>query len=149
MSPLTTLADPVAQQLLDSGLPARLGYIGVDGFPRVVPVGFHWDYREVIIWTATNAPKVAAIQANPKVAFTIDGAFEPPQILMVCGIATVTIVQGIPDEFIATTKKLVAPNEWPAVESKLRATYKNVARISFPPDTVKIFDFNPTTTFSE
>ena len=73
-------------------------------------------------------------------ALTIDGAFEPPQILMVRDVATVTIVQGIPDDFIATTKKLVAPKKCPAVKSKLWATYKDVARISIPPDTVTIFD---------
>ena len=34
-----TLAKPIAQELLFSDIPARLSYIGLDGDPRVVPVG--------------------------------------------------------------------------------------------------------------
>jgi hypothetical protein len=37
----TAMDDPVAQRLLNSANPARLGYVARDGTPRVVPVGFH------------------------------------------------------------------------------------------------------------
>jgi hypothetical protein len=40
---LSRLKDPVAQQLLQSRIPARLAYTWEDGTPRVVPIGFHWD----------------------------------------------------------------------------------------------------------
>ncbi len=36
------LAKPISQELLDSSIPARLAYIGTDGDPRVIPVGFLW-----------------------------------------------------------------------------------------------------------
>jgi hypothetical protein len=35
---------PGAQEL-PSGSMARLAYNGHDGFPRVIPVGFHWTVR--------------------------------------------------------------------------------------------------------
>ena len=40
---LKLLSSPVAQELLQSTIPARLGYIARDGTPRVVPIWFHWN----------------------------------------------------------------------------------------------------------
>jgi hypothetical protein len=40
---LSLLETPVAQQLLESKLPARISYVWTDGTPRVVPHGFHWN----------------------------------------------------------------------------------------------------------
>ena len=37
------LAKPIAQELLTSSIPARFAYTGLDGGPRVVPVGFLWN----------------------------------------------------------------------------------------------------------
>jgi hypothetical protein len=35
------LNDPLAQELLNSNIPARLAYTGLDGSPRAIPIGFH------------------------------------------------------------------------------------------------------------
>ena len=45
------LNDPVAQQLLQSPLPAQFAYNWKDGTPRVVPIGFHWNGQEVVFGT--------------------------------------------------------------------------------------------------
>ena len=37
------LGDPLAQELMQSSIPARLAYLGADGFPRAIPIGFHWN----------------------------------------------------------------------------------------------------------
>jgi hypothetical protein len=37
------LNQPLARELLGSAIPARLAYTGLDGFPRVVPIGFYWN----------------------------------------------------------------------------------------------------------
>jgi hypothetical protein len=34
------LSDPLAQELMQSNIPARLAYVGPDGFPRAIPIGF-------------------------------------------------------------------------------------------------------------
>ena len=39
------LAKPISQELLGSSIPARLAYVGVDGEPRVIPIGFLVDRR--------------------------------------------------------------------------------------------------------
>jgi hypothetical protein len=64
------MRDPVAEALLTSPTPARLAYIAPDGDPRVVPIGFLWNGDAFVVATATIAPKVAALQVNPKVALT-------------------------------------------------------------------------------
>jgi hypothetical protein len=49
---LDVINDPVSQRLINSVIPARLAYNGLDGFPRVIPVGLigmargsWWDRR--------------------------------------------------------------------------------------------------------
>ena len=66
------LEHPVARKLLASDIPARIAYVWTDGTPRVTPMWFHWDGRELVLGTLPNAPKVKTLQRNPKVAITID-----------------------------------------------------------------------------
>jgi hypothetical protein len=37
------LNDPLAQELMQSNIPARLACVGLDGFPRALPIGFYWN----------------------------------------------------------------------------------------------------------
>ena len=55
------LDDPVAQELLRSTSPARLAYVWTDGTPRVVPIWFHWNGKEIVLGTPPKAPKVQAL----------------------------------------------------------------------------------------
>jgi nitroimidazol reductase NimA-like FMN-containing flavoprotein (pyridoxamine 5'-phosphate oxidase superfamily) len=73
---LAVLDEPLAQQLLAAPMLARLAYVAADGSPRVVPVAFFWTGGAIVVCTATTAPKVPAITADPRVAITIDVA--PP-----------------------------------------------------------------------
>ena len=65
------LAKPIAQELLFSDIPARLSYIGLDGDPRVVPVGFWWTGETFGVATVVRSAKVAALRKNPRVALAI------------------------------------------------------------------------------
>ena len=62
---LALLMDPVAQNLLKSREPARLAYSWTDGSPRVVPIWFHWNGRQVVLAGPTDAPKVKALRKEP------------------------------------------------------------------------------------
>jgi hypothetical protein len=99
------LADPVAVELLDSEIPTRLAYIATDGTPRVVPIGFWWNGGEFIVCTAPLAPTVDSLRRNPHVALTIDTNDFPPHVLLVRGTASVEIVDGIPAEYFAASRK--------------------------------------------
>ena len=95
------LSDPLAQELMQSSIPARLAYVGPDGFPRAIPIGFHWNGAEFVLCTVPDAPKVPALKANPKVALTVDTNAFPPHVLLVRGTAAVDIIYGIPPEYLA------------------------------------------------
>jgi hypothetical protein len=53
------LKKPISQEMLNRDL-ARLAYVAKDGTPRVVPIGFTWNGSEVVMCTATNAPKLVS-----------------------------------------------------------------------------------------
>ena len=44
---LVLLEPPLAKELLASNIPARLAYVATDGTPRVLPIWFHWDGRQL------------------------------------------------------------------------------------------------------
>jgi len=137
------MSDPVAQDLLASRNPARISYVGLDGTPRVVPVGFHWNGEALIIGTVPRAPKVAALRERPAVALTIDTGPPawPPKVLLIRGTATVQIVDEVFPEYILASQKLTPPEEFPAWEEGVRALYDQMARIEVTPTWVRIHDF--------
>src|SRR5438105_1911401 len=138
---METLNDPLAQELMHSNIPMRLAYTGLDGFPRAIPIGFWWDSTQFVLATHPNSPKVRALRANPKVALTIDTATFPPKVLTVRGTVSITVVDGIPPEYLEASKKLVTPEMWEGFEKGVRATYKQMARIAITPEWAKVFDF--------
>jgi len=135
------LDDPVAQRLLQSPLLARLAYNGADGAPRVIPIGYLWTRSSFVMCTATVAPKVAALQRDPRVALEVDSETVPPNILLVRGTAEVEIVEGIPEEFLTASRKAVSDEQWPAFEEQVRALYPAMARITITPQWAKVLDF--------
>lgn len=137
------MEDPVAQWLLNSANPARLAYVARDGTPRVVPVGFHWDGTTIVIGTVPASAKVAALRANPAVALTIDTSPPawPPNVLLMRGTATVTLVDGVFPEYVAGAKKLTPAEEFPRWEAGVHALYDQMARIDVTPTWAKIHDF--------
>jgi hypothetical protein len=137
----TVLSDPLAQELFASPVLARLANNGPDGYPRVIPIGYLWSENRFIVCTATNAPKVSALQANPKVALTVDTETQPPHVLLVRGTASVEIVDGVPSEFLEASRKYFPPEQWQGFETQSRALYPQMARISITPDWAKLLDF--------
>jgi nitroimidazol reductase NimA-like FMN-containing flavoprotein (pyridoxamine 5'-phosphate oxidase superfamily) len=79
---LSLLEDQVAQQLLQSTIPARLAYTWADGSPRVVPIGFHWNGKELVFGTPTDAPKMKVLRDGVSVAVTIDRDSVPYHVLL-------------------------------------------------------------------
>ncbi len=101
------LSMPGAQELLTSSAAAHLAYAGQDGAPRVVPVGFFWTGDQVVISTATTAPKVTALSASADVALAIDGGATPDEArsLSIRGRASVAIVDGVVEEYLAAARQ--------------------------------------------
>ena len=111
------LNDPLAQELIGSNIPARVAYTSVDGSPRAVPLGFHWNGEQFVICTIPGSPKVRALAAHPQVALTIDTDTFPPHVLLVRGSASLETVEGVPPEYLEAARKQISDADMPAFES--------------------------------
>jgi hypothetical protein len=138
---LELLNDPLAQELLNSKIPVRLAYIGLDGSPRVVPIWFHWDGGQFVLGTPSNAPKVKILTKNPKVALTIDKDTSPPEMLLVRGTARVEILDGVVPEYLQAARKYLGDEGGREFEKEARGMYKQMARIVIEPEWAKLIDF--------
>lgn len=133
---------PGAQKLL-SGSMARLAYNGHDGFPRVVPVGFHWTGERIVVSTAPTSPKARALSARPQVALTIDSGSTPEEAkaLLVRGLATLQTVDGVTEEYLAAARSFMDGPQLAEFERNVRSTYKQMVRISVEPLWARFYDF--------
>ena len=135
------LEDPLAQRLVNPAIPARLAYVGSDGYPRVIPIGFVYDGERFVAFTAPNSAKVTHLTANPKVALTIDTESQPPDVLLVRGSAHLSTVAGIPDQFVEASRKLTRPEDFEAWKEAVHALYTEMTRIDITPEWAKLLDF--------
>jgi len=138
---LALLDHPVAQDLLNSAIPARLSYIAPDGTPRVSPMWFTWNGTDLVLGAAGGSPKVRALQANPRVAVTIDSDTAPYKVLSIRGDARVTIVEGAVDEYADAALRYMGPTHGAAFREHAKATMRGMARITIKPDWVSLIDF--------
>lgn len=136
------LNEPVAQQLLQSRIPARLAYTWPDGTPRVVPIWFHWNGDEVVMAGPSDAPKVAALRENSRVALTIDDASAwPYRVLLLRGDARVDVVAGVAPEYAAAAERYFGPEQGRAWVANVGQLSPQMARIAVRPDWVGLLDF--------
>jgi Pyridoxamine 5'-phosphate oxidase len=136
---LSFLDHPVAQRLLSSTEPAQLAYSWLDGTPRTIPIWFHWDGKDIVLTTPPRAPKLAALQANPQVAVSIDEHAFPYKILYVRGVASVEMLDDISPEYAAAAERYFGPEQGRAWVEQLRG--QPSARIRVTPQWVNVIDF--------
>lgn len=137
------LEQPTAQELLKDSSLARLAYNGPDGLPRVIPIGFFWNGDEIVICTAVTSPKVRALSDRPDVALTIDVGDTPDtaRALSIRGSASVEIVDGVPSEYIAGSRKVLGEEGVAEFERNVREMYDQMARIRIKPRWAQYYDF--------
>lgn len=92
--------------------------------------------------TAPSSPKVSALRARPQVALTIDTEEPPDQALFIRGVATIEVVDGVPDEYLAAAKSLKTAEEREQFEKQVRAVYRQMARISIEPLWARYYHFS-------
>ena len=113
------LAKPLSEELLTSHIPARFAYTGVDGDPRVIPIGFLWTGSDLKIYTLPKSAKVKALEQHPRVAITIDTETFPPHVLMI-------------------------REQMPGWDAEVRKLYQQMVIITVTPDWAKLLDFETT-----
>jgi hypothetical protein len=139
------LRTPISQELLGSTIPARLAYTALDGDPRVIPIGFHWNGAQLLVFTVPLSAKVRALQKNPRVAITIDTQEQwPPRVLLIRGAAGVELVDGVPEEYIEASRKVTPAEVFEDWEAGVRGLYDQMVRITIEPDWAKLLDFETT-----
>lgn len=138
---LNLLENPASQELLHSKIPARLAYVWTDGTPRVVPIWFHWNGREIVMATPTKAPKLKALARNPKVSLTIDDNTFPHKVLLVRGTAHLEPVNGVVPEYAMAAERYFGAEQGRAWVNQLQQMISSMVRITVTPEWVGLLDF--------
>jgi hypothetical protein len=138
------LAKPYAQQLLNGPEPARMAYVGLDGDPRVIPIGFWTEGDRVLMATLPKSAKVAALRTNPKVALTIDQGAFPPKALLIRGTAEVDLVAEIPDGYLTAGRKVMTDEQYAGWVAGVQSLYDDMVVITITPTWAKLLDFETT-----
>ena len=138
------LNQPLSRELLARDL-TRLAFIGLDGTPRSIPIGFVWNGSEIVMCTAKNARKLPALRRNPAVALTIDTESHPPKVLLIRGRAELDAVDGIPDEYFQWSGTYqMTPEQRAEWEVGVRSLYDGMVRVVLTPTWAKLIDFETT-----
>ena len=88
-----------------------------------------------------------ALSERPEVAQTIDAGDAPggAKALQIRGTATIDIVDGVADEYLAMSTKGMAetlgPDGIAEFERNVRAMYEQMARIRIEPRWARVYDF--------
>jgi len=138
---LGLLQHPASQQLLQSQIPARLAYVWTDGTPRVVPIWFHWNGRELVMATPPRAPKLKALAKNPKVSLTIDDNTFPHKVLLIRGTARLEALDGIVPEYAIAAERYFGAEQGQGWVKNLRGMISSMVRITVTPEWVGLLDF--------
>ena len=138
------LNQPLSQELLARDL-ARLAFIGLDGTPRAIPIGFVWNGSQIVMCTAKNARKLPALRRNPAVALSIDTETHPPKVLLIRGQAELDAVDGIPEEYFQWNGTYqMTPGQRAEWEAGVRSLYDGMVRVVVTPAWAKLIDFETT-----
>lgn len=144
------LTTPLAQRLLTSTIPARLGYVAPDGTPRVVPTWYVWTGDEFVMATFVRCPpngisrpahRLVALRANPQVAITIDSEPQPPEVLMLRGEVSITEMDGMVPEQAQAARRFLGEEVGQQYASVGEHPETRMARISLRPTWVGTLDF--------
>jgi hypothetical protein len=138
---LDLLQNPISQELLHSQIPARLAYVWTDGSPRVVPIWFHWNGREIVMATPPKAPKLKALRKNPKVAITIDNNTFPHGVLLIRGTCRLETIEGIVPEYAMAAERYFDQELAQDWLTRLRGMISSMVRITMTPEWVGLLDF--------
>jgi hypothetical protein len=138
---LGLLQHSTSKELLGSKIPALLAYVWTDGTPRVIPIWFHWNGRELVMGTPPKAPKLKALAKNPKVSLTIDDNTFPHKVLLIRGSARLQPVDGIVPEYIAAAERYFGREQGEAWIGQLRKMIPSMVKITITPEWVGLLDF--------
>lgn len=138
---VSLLKDPVAQELLQSTIPARLAYVWRDGTPRVIPIWFHWNGEELVLGSFPGSAKLKVLEENPQVALTIDSDKWPYKVLLIRGRVIVEQVDGVVPEYALSAERYFGEEGGRGWAQQVSDMFDEMVRIRVCPEWVNILDF--------
>lgn len=135
------LRSEVAQRLLQARVPARLAYQWIDGTPRVIPIGFHWNGTELVFGTPPDSPKMSVLRDGVWAAASIDTELMPYKVLQVRGRIRTDTVDGVAPEYEKMTLRMLGDEQGQAWLATLRPMTSSMSRIFLTPEWVGVLDF--------
>src|ERR1700722_9273985 len=138
---LGLLQHPASQELLKSKIPARLAYVWTDGSPRVIPIWFHWNGKEIVMGTPSKAPKLKALAKNPRVSLTIDDNVFPHKVLLVRGTARLEPVDGVGPEYAMAAERYFGAEQGKAWAAQMGKMVQSMGRVTVTPTWVGLLVF--------
>jgi hypothetical protein len=84
--------DSRARDLLTRPIVGNLGFHGLDGYPKVLPVWFRLDGDEVQVASPPNAYKCRALRADPRAVLTVSTPNPPYHVASASGRVTIDVL---------------------------------------------------------
>ena len=81
--------DPRAAELLGRTIIGQLGFVGLDGYPHVLPVWFEKRDGELLIASPPGTYKCRSLRRNPRAALTVSTPERPYLVATAVGDASV------------------------------------------------------------
>ncbi|MCA0457965.1 MAG: pyridoxamine 5'-phosphate oxidase family protein [Chloroflexi bacterium] len=138
---LSLLNDPIAQTLLTSTNMARLAYVWDDGTPRVIPIWFHWDGKQIVFGTPVKSPKMHILPNHSKVAVTIDSNTWPYKVLSIRGTVDTSVINGVVPEYALAAERYFGVEGGQGWINQVKGMFTQMARVAVTPEWVGILDF--------
>ena len=104
-SPLREPLSRNVQLLLESRVPARMGWNDAAGNPRVAPLWFRWTGSALELSTFAGSRKLDELRDGDVVAVTIDTEDFPYRSLHMRGPVTIDEVQGLTSSYRAAARR--------------------------------------------
>jgi PPOX class probable F420-dependent enzyme len=82
-----------ARELLSQTIIGNLGFYGLDGYPRVIPVWFDWTDGEVQVASPPGAYKSRALAADPRAVLTVSTPVAPYHVVSVTGRVSIEVME--------------------------------------------------------
>jgi len=122
MIDLTTKAGARAAERLERELILWLTTVNPAGQPQSSPVWFLWADGEILLYSRADTPRLANVQANPRVAATFDGDGDGGDIVSIEGEARVArpraTLADVPPAYVEKHAAKLAADGW-TMESML------------------------------
>lgn len=85
--------DPRARELLQDGIVGQLGFHGLDGYPRVLPVWFEYRDGDILVASPKGSYKGRSLTADGRASLAVSTSEgQPYHLVTVLGDATVELL---------------------------------------------------------